>query len=181
VAGLRPAPASPRAGWNPLAQLEVPPALPVALASGKPVGPAADPTRAAVPDESSSPGAAAAALPPQGLVRIEPFAPAAVEEPSTSSDLVGVLSAPTLRPGGTAAPSLWPAPTILAAPEADTAMAAAAGPSPDAVLEAPALPPSPSAILPPPPLEDVLARLPAESAETDPVLLPPPSPLPSQE
>jgi hypothetical protein len=75
--------------------------------------------------------------------------------------------------------ALWPAPTILAAPETDTATAAATGPSPDAVLEAPALPPSPSAILPPPPLEDILARLPAESGETDPVLLPPS--LPSQE
>jgi hypothetical protein len=167
-----PAGAPVRAGLPPwLRALEVPPSLPPALLAGRPTKDAA---RATVPDESSSPGAAA--MPPQGRVRIDPFAPAAPEDASAAPDLMRVVKAPPLPPSrGPVAQPLWPTPTVLAA-DVETETAAAPGLSPDDVFEAPDLPPSQAALLPPPPLDEVVAQLPAEAAEADPILVPPPLP-----
>jgi hypothetical protein len=172
-AGL-PAGAPVRADLPPwLRALELPPALPPALLTARPAQPAKDQARTSVPDEASSPGAA---IPPQGRVRIDPFTPAALEDTTAVPDLVRVVRAPQLPPSrGPGAQPLWPAPTVLAA-DAETETANASGLSPDDVLEAPALPPSPSAILPPPPLEEVVAELPAVGVEADPILIPPPLP-----
>jgi hypothetical protein len=129
-----------------------------------------------VPDESSSPGAAG--VPPQGRVHIDPFAPAAPEATPAAPDLMRVVKAPPLPSSrGPVAQPLWPAPTVLAAEtDAEAETVAASGLPADDVLEAPALPPSPAALLPPPPLDEVVAELPAEPAEADPILVPPPLP-----
>jgi hypothetical protein len=172
-----PAGAPARADMPPwLRAMELPPALPPALLVGKLDRTPADQTRATVPDESTSPGAAAS-IPPQGRVRIDPFSPAAAQEASAPPLVARVAPAPALPPSrGPVAQPLWPAPIVLAAPESEAVTVTAGGLSPEDVLEPPALPPSPAAVLPPPPLEDVVAELPDEPAETDPVLVPPPLP-----